>query len=262
VYPNRGVLLLVDELLNASGLEREAPKNVVAILTEIGTCLNRFPSEKLNAVVSTLDPRPLKVLFSQFGRPIYCILMEPLTLNETLQLFPNNMTLALKQCIIDLAGHPRSIQALQDLISTTPNWHLLPYATLSQMILKEFRDTSLPVTPDSIVELTLLGERVPLTQTVLDDLTLYDCINQGFILNNVGIEETSIIPRMSAFQLQLWARYKKQEEEGIGSFRIQQIASMIQKMLSLECNFDWKVSCTSFITVFSNMNYSMDIGKS
>jgi hypothetical protein len=58
VYPERGVLLLVDELLKAQGPNPSQSNTVGVILTEIGRCLDTLSSAQFNAIVSSLDPRP------------------------------------------------------------------------------------------------------------------------------------------------------------------------------------------------------------
>lgn len=62
VSPERGVLLLVDELLKAQGPNQSQSNTVGVILTEIGRCLDTLSSAQFNAVVSSLDPRPFTTL--------------------------------------------------------------------------------------------------------------------------------------------------------------------------------------------------------
>ncbi len=69
VYPERGVLLLVDELLKAQGPNQSQSGTVGVILSQIGMCLDTFSSAHFNVLVSSLDPRPFTSLTGYFTPP-------------------------------------------------------------------------------------------------------------------------------------------------------------------------------------------------
>jgi len=128
-----GVFLLIDELIkcnesnekNSSGLT-----NVDKVLSEIGACLNLFPSERFNCIVSTLDTRPIKRTQSASGRPIHWILLEPLSIVEARELFEKyKHLLQLGQCISDCNGHPRSLETLK-IVCEKFNWNLPNYHSM------------------------------------------------------------------------------------------------------------------------------------
>jgi len=85
-----GVFLLVDELIKCNESNEQnsnGPTNVDKVLSEIGACLNLFPSERFKCIVSTLDIRPIMRIHSGSGRPIHWILLEPFTIVEAMELF-------------------------------------------------------------------------------------------------------------------------------------------------------------------------------
>jgi hypothetical protein len=69
VYPERGVLLLVDELLKAQGPNQSQSGTVGVILTQIGMCLDTLSSAQFNSVVSSLDPRPFTSVITGYFSP-------------------------------------------------------------------------------------------------------------------------------------------------------------------------------------------------
>jgi hypothetical protein len=258
-----GILLTVDELIKSAGEKREYESNIDSILSEIGYCLNSLSSTKFNTTVCTLDVKPFTRMQTLSGRPIDWIILSPLSYPTAVSLFPEK-TPALLQCISDCNGHPRSLQYLAKTLLQNNKWNQLSYHQLSSLFLQVLLTAPIPRPQNiNIIKAALLGDSVSLEDSPDGKNTYRELIWMGYLLNDLK-GETTIIPRLSPLLLRAWA----QNNESKTGTEDASMSQLINQLLSLEPNFDWKVMKKIFkflvqqLIIISNMNFFMPTGSS
>jgi hypothetical protein len=187
--------------------------------------------------------------------------MKPLSFESALEMFPN-ATPALQQCILDLGGHPRSLKTLRVMLNGIPHWPQIPYVTLMELLLQRVAQTSLGQISDTIVEAALIGNFIKLTDMAdpMSKRNYFDCTADGFLLNEIDVFDDRIIPRLSSFQLRLWA--VRRIKNTLPTERFNKIAQILLNILCLEYKFDWKVLHSANVLKNSNMNCFTATGNS
>jgi hypothetical protein len=105
--------------------------------------LDIFSSESFNVIVSTLDSNPLSRMKAESGRYINWILLNPLTYEESLSLFPaKTLNNDLKLLINDCNGHPRTLENLK-LLCEEKEWKLSPYILLQNSLVERLQSKNI-----------------------------------------------------------------------------------------------------------------------
>jgi len=236
-----GVFLLVDELIKCNESNEKNSNdltNVDKVLSEIGGCLNLFPSERFNCIVSTLDTRPIMKTQSKSGRPICWILLEPLSIVEAMELFEKyKHLLSLCQCISDCNGHPRSLEALK-IVCEKFNWDLPNYYTMITKLVDQVRNSLLLIPDLALIKAALRGVPVNLSDSPDEDkmVSYRDYIMMGYYLNTINPDSKELIPRLSPLLLAIFAWKFLNDKENVRY----NVALCIRNMLQLESHFGWE----------------------
>jgi hypothetical protein len=111
-HSNKGVLLLVDEIMKPGG-EKEDFDMINGRVSEIGKCLDTLITQ-FNVILTTLNMLATEKE-TKSGQLIRWITLTPPKLDDAISLFGDDAIYSpiLRQCIADCNGHHRSLETLK-----------------------------------------------------------------------------------------------------------------------------------------------------
>jgi hypothetical protein len=200
-HSNKGVLLLVDEIMKSGG-DMDDNNLIKGKVTEIGKCLDTLTT-RFNVVLTTLNTLATKKETSS-GRFIDWITLAPPTLPEAVSLFGEDAVQSpvLRQCIADCNGHHRSLETLKvvwDEYKEKQYSYPMLIQELGRRMDSKYRQLSIP-----LIRAALRGYKVGLGDSPDGQQTYAKYLEQGFYLNTLD-ESSRFVPRVSPLQLLLFA---------------------------------------------------------
>ncbi len=140
---DRSVLLCVDEFILAGDFVK-ADKNekLKLLISQVCAVMGSHGPEEFNFIVSTLDAAPVvNATSTDSKRPLYWVPLPPLTQSSAEELFaPLLRDLAqarletIQMVIADCGGHPRTLEALFDILSNNVVRDLTPAAQILDLL--------------------------------------------------------------------------------------------------------------------------------
>ncbi len=204
-HSNKGVLLLVDEIMKFGGVDEDT-KLINQRISDIGGCLDTLTT-RFNTVLTTLNIIVTTNATKPSGRPIHWIHLPPATWLEAISLFGEDIYKypILRMCIADCNGHYRSLEALKlvwcDNILRPYTYPMLIKEVGKRMDIK-YRQLTL-----ELIKPALCGEKVDLLATPDGNFTYAEYLARGYYLNTPDQSESSyFVPRISPLQLLLFAQ--------------------------------------------------------
>jgi hypothetical protein len=215
----RGVLLLVDEIVNLLDAKPGAP-----LLATLGGLLDTFTPSQLNLVVTTLDAVWLNALTTKSGRRIHWAPLSPLSQEATERLFllalrrvdatATALPPAVRITISDAAGHLRSLQYVMEAMLELGSTGSRDLAALRVAVLERMGEHLRPTF--RAMKAALRGVPVRLGSTPLqgegvgvpDGRTLRELIAAGVFINTdaTGDADSHVVPKLSMLRLLLFSK--------------------------------------------------------
>jgi hypothetical protein len=229
VHSNKGVLLLVDEVMKSG-----AAGKVVSI---IGGCLDELTT-KFNAVMTTLDTLAFQKEETDSGRKIKWVKLKPAKLSSAMSLFEDSAkSPILAQCIADCNGHFRSLETLY-LLWIEVKAQPLTYPALIKRLRESMERKYGDILTIDLIKPALRGKEVS-PSSMPDGLKTYqEYLSSGIYLNSVE-GGSKFVPRLSPLLLMIFAERNTGPDADTNT-PTYKCARVILSMLELEPNFGWQ----------------------
>lgn len=230
------VLLCVDELIKATLVKAEVQDAAQSVVYEVGVLLSHFGYDQFNAIVTTLDFRPLREEGTRLGRPIAWVSLPSLALKGALSLFKPlwsglnyRRRLVLAMCVSDCNGHPRSLEYLYRLLRTDRSArHSKPYTVIMDTLVQNLGEA---VPSYAVVKAALAGKAMPL-DTEIGRSPLSELIAKGTYINTSVTGASMVVPKLSPLLLRAFAYDLPIDRDA------RLVVTCLNSMLWVEINFN------------------------